>query len=255
MSWNPFSRSTPTAPKKAVVTRTAQRDFEKEVKRLDELEELTRRFYKNVKRLTEANSALAKAERKIAQDLLSTNLCQTEEIFQHQIEEWDKAMIKMDTHMAERNIVLQRAVVDPLKKYVSIFPFSQVAIKKREQSLQEFQKCQDKVSKYENDRSGQSIVKAKLTKTALTAAQNDFTSQNASLMEDIPKMIDSRTEYFQPSLEAEIKSQVQYTTEAVKVYGELSNLMNGHREHSKHDYASQIQQALNELKALSITAD
>ncbi|BFY97559.1 hypothetical protein BsWGS_00599 [Bradybaena similaris] len=256
MSWNPFSRSTPTAPKKAVLSRSAQRDFEKEVKRLDELEELTRRFYKNVKRLTEANSALAKAERKLAQDLLSTNLCQTEETFQHQIEEWDKAMIKMDNHMAERNIVLQRAVVDPLKKYVSIFPFSQVAIKKREQSLQEFQKCQDKMSKYhDKDRTGQNIVRAEMTKKALNAAQNDFTSQNASLMEDIPKLIDSRTEYFQPSLEAEIKSQVQYTTEAVKVYGELSNLMNGHREHSKHDYASQIQQALNELKALSITAD
>lgn len=49
-----------------------------------------------------SHTALAKAERKLAQDLLSTNLCQTEETFQHQIEEWDKAMIKMDNHMAER---------------------------------------------------------------------------------------------------------------------------------------------------------
>ncbi|KAH9503257.1 Bridging integrator 3 [Bulinus truncatus] len=256
MSWNPFSRSSTSSFKKPVISKPAQREFEKELKRLDELEELTRRLYKDVKKLTEANNVLAKSERKLSQELLSTQLCQSEDTLRNLIDEWDAAMVKMDMHMTDRNVYLHRTVLEPLKKFVSIFPYAQVAVKKREQSLQEYQKCQDKMSKYqERERTGPNVVKVDTSKKALKAAQDDFTIQNAALMEDIPKMIDSRTEYFQPSLESEIKSQVQYTTEAVKAYGELSNLMSGHREHSKHDYASQIQQALTELRALSITTD
>ncbi|XP_055859723.1 bridging integrator 3-like [Biomphalaria glabrata] len=256
MSWNPFSRSSSSSLKKPVLSKPAQREFEKELKKLDDLEELTRRLYKDAKKLTEANNVLSKSERKLSQELLSTQLCQSEDTFKNIIDEWDAAMVKMDLHMTDRNVYLHRTVLEPLKKFVSVFPYAQVAVKKREQSLQEFQKCQDKMSKYQDrDRTGPNAVKLEMSKKALQAAQAEFTHQNTALMEDIPKMIDNRTDYFQPSLEAEIKSQVQYTTEAVKVYGELSNLMNGHREHSKHDYASQIQHALTELKALSITAD
>ncbi|GFO25779.1 Bridging integrator 3-like [Plakobranchus ocellatus] len=256
MSWNPFSRSSSSAPKKTVLSRATQREFEKEVKRLDELEELTRRLYKDGKRLTEANNAVAKSERKLSQELLSTALYQMEEKLKWQIDEWDASMTKMEMHMIDRNVKLHRTVLEPLKKYVSIFPYAQVAVKKRDQCLQEFQKCQDKVSKYqERDRTGQNTVKLEMAKKALNTAQTDFTTQNDALMTDIPKMIDSRTDYFQPSLEAHIKSEVKFTTEAVKVYGELSNLMNGHKQQSRHDYASLIQQALTELKALSITTD
>ncbi|RUS71413.1 hypothetical protein EGW08_020826 [Elysia chlorotica] len=256
MSWNPFSRSSSSAPRKTVLSRASQREFEREVKRLDELEELTRRLYKDGKRLTEANNAVAKSERKLSQELFATALCQTEDKFKWQINEWDASMVKMDTHMTDRNVKLHRTVLEPLKKYVSIFPYAQVAVKKRDQCLQEFQKCQDKVSKYqERDRTGQNAVKLDMAKKTLGTAQADFTTQNDALMLDIPKMIDTRTDYFQPSLEADIKSEVQYTTEAVKVYGELSNLMNGHKQQSRHDYASLIQQALTELKALSITTD
>ncbi|CAL1534623.1 unnamed protein product [Lymnaea stagnalis] len=255
MSWNPFSRSS-SSLKKQVISKPSQREFDEAVERLDKLEELTRRLCKDVKKLTEANNALAKSEHKLSQDLLQTQLCTSEESFKNLIKKWDDEMERMEKNMTDRNVLLARSVLEPLKKYVGIFPYAQVAVKRREQSLQEFQKCQDRVSKYkERDRTGQNVVKLDVSTKAFHAAQVDFNNQNTTLMEDIPKMIDDRTDYLQPSLEAEIKSQVQYTTEAVKVYGDLSNLMNGHREHSKHDYASQIQQALTELRALSITAD
>lgn len=256
MSWNPFSRASSSSFKKSVLPKSAQKDFERELKHLDELEEQTRRLYKDGKRMVEANNALAKTERKLTQDLLPTLLCQSEDEFRTQIENWDSALTKMDMQMGDLNNSINRTVLDPLKKFVSMFPYAQVAIKKREQALQEFQKNQDKVSKYqERDRTGQNLVKLNTSKKSLSSAQSDFESQNSCLCEDIPKMVDSRTDYFQPSLEALIKSQVQYTTEAVKVYGELSNILNGHCENSKHDYKSQIQQGLGEIRALAITTD
>ena len=45
-------------------------------------------------------------------------------------------------------------------------------------------------------------------KKALVQAQNEFSSQNAALLEDMPRLHDGRIQYFQPSLEALIKSQV-----------------------------------------------
>ena len=44
-------------------------------------------------------------------------------------------------------------------------------------------------------------------------AQNEFSSQNAALLEDMPRLHDARTQYFQPSLEALVKSQVASHTQ------------------------------------------
>ncbi|KAK7110661.1 bridging integrator 3-like [Littorina saxatilis] len=255
MSWNPFSRLG-SGTKKPVISRTVEREFEKEVKKLEELDEVTKRLYKDGKRLVEANSALTKTERRLTQELLGTVLCQSEQDLRWQLEEWDHSLSALETQMQEVNGVLQKAVIEPIKKLNTIFPNVQAAVKRREQSLQELQKCQIKVSRYqERDRTGPNIVKLDAGKKVLVQAQNEFSSQNAALLEDMPKLHDSRVQYFQPSLEALIKSQVQYTTEALKLYGELSNTLNGQRDYSNQEYDASIQQALSEIKALSITVD
>ncbi|KAL8622358.1 hypothetical protein ACOMHN_041686 [Nucella lapillus] len=254
MSWNPFSRL--SVSKKPVVSRAVEREFEKEVKKLEELDEITKRMYKDGKRLVETNTALTKTERRLTQELLGTVLFQSEKELRWQMEEWDQALSKLDTYMQDVNGVVQKAVIDPVKKINTIFPNVQAAVKRREQSLQELQKCQSKVSKYqERDRTGPNIVKLDAGRKALVQAQNEFSSQNAALMEDMPKLHDGRIPYFQPSLEALIKAQVQYTTEALKVYGELSNTLNGQRDCSNQEYAACIQQSLADIKALSITVD
>lgn len=258
MSWNPFSRLSSTGQKnlKPVISRTAEREFEKEVKKLEDLDEVTKRLYKDGKRLVEANSALVKAERRLTQELLSTMLCQSEQELKWQVEEWDHAVSKLDMHMQDVNAVVQKAVIDPIKKLNTIFPNVQAAVKRREQALQELQKCQSKFSKYQDrDRTGPNIMKLDAGRRSVVQAQNEFSSQNAALSEDMPKLYDSRIQYFQPSLEALIKTQVQYTTEAYKVYGELSNTLNGQKDCSNQEYSVNIQQALLDIKALSITVD
>lgn len=254
MSWNPFSRL--SAPKKPVISRQAEREFEKEVKKLEELDEVSKRLYKDGKRLVEANTGLTKAERRLTQDLLGTVLCQSEDELRWMVEEWDHALITLDMHSQETNSVVHRAVIDPVRKFNNIFPNIQAAVKRREQLLQDFQKCQSKVSKYQDrDRTGPNLVKLDAGKRALVVAQNEFSSQNAALVEDMPRLYEGRIQYFQPSLEALIKSQVQHTTEAFKVYGELSNTMNGQKDSSNSEYAARIHQALADIKSLSITVD
>ncbi|XP_046360512.1 bridging integrator 3-like [Haliotis rufescens] len=254
MSWNPFSRL--SAPKKTVISRTAEREFEKEVKKLEELDEVTRKLYKDAKRLVEANNAVSKSERKLTQDLLTSALCQGEDTLHRNVEEWDHAVVTLDLHSQDLNAATQKTLIDPMKKFNSIFPNVQAAVKKREQSLQEFQKCQAKVDKYqERDRTGQNVVKLDQSKKSLALAKEDFQVQNSALVEDMPKLYESRIDYFHPSLEALIRSQVTHNTEAYKVYSELSSTLCGLKNYTDDEYKSRMQQTLSEIKALSITVD
>ena len=247
MSWNPFSRN--TAPKKSVISRTEERELVKEVKKLDRLAETSRKLYKDTKRWVETNNAVAGSEHKITQDLLSCQLCQWEPEFFRQIEEWNKTVEKQAQCMRELNGTVQKTLVEPVKKLNGVLPSIDTAIKKREQSLQEYMKCQAKLEKYQDrDRTGQNIVKLDTCKKSLAAAKQEFTHQNDALKEDIPKFIDMRTEYIQPSLESLIRSQVTLNSESFKSYTELADHLGKNEENS-------IQQTLADIKALSITVD
>jgi len=46
------------------------------------------------------------------------------------------------------------------------------------------------------------------SRRALTAAKTDFDTQNSLLLEELPRLYDSRVEYFQPSLQAFASAQV-----------------------------------------------
>lgn len=47
------------------------------------------------------------------------------------------------------------------------------------------------------------------SKDALQQAEQEFSAQNAALMEEMPRLYESRIQYFEPSLEALIRSQVR----------------------------------------------
>lgn len=254
MSWNPFSRH--SAPKKSVVSKASEREFEREVKKLDELDESSRKIYKDGKRYIEANNALAKSEHKIVQDLQNSGLCQNEEDFRRNIEEWERSLESLDRHRNELNSNIQKTLVEPMKKFSGIFPTIQGAIKKREQSLQEYNRCQARNDKYQDrDRTGQNVVKLDATKKALESAKEEFNSQNETLKADLPRLFEGKIDYFQPSFEALVRSQVTYNSEAFKAYSGVSSDLFNHSKLTEQERKARIQQTLADIKALSITAD
>ncbi|XP_060076547.1 bridging integrator 3-like isoform X2 [Ylistrum balloti] len=254
MSWNPFSRH--SVPKKNVVSRIAERELEKEVKKAERLEETSRKLYKDTKRWVESNQGVISSEHKITQNLLASQLCQAEPQFSTQIADWDRSLDKQELYMKELNTTVQKVVLEPMKKFNSIFPSIQSAVKKREQSLQEYNRCQAKVEKHQSrERTGQNVVKLDASRKSLRVAKDEFETQNSALTEDLPKMIDGRMDYFQPSLEALIKSQVTYHSEVYRMCTELSDQLQGSEKSTKDTRASKIQQSLDSIKALSITLD
>lgn len=247
MSWNPFSRH--TAPKKSVISQTEERELVKEVKKLDQVAETSRKLYKDTKRWVETNNAVAGSEYKITQDLLACQLCQLEPEFHKQVEEWNRTVEKHTHDTRELNSTVHKTLAEPVKKLTGVFPNIDIAIKKREQSLQEYRKSQAKLEKYqERERTGQNIVKLEASKKSLVTAKDDFTAQNNSLKEDVPKLVDMRIDYIQPSLEALVRAQVAQNNESVKLFKELSETI-GVKDNTT------VQQTLAEIRALSITVD
>ena len=59
-----------------------------------------------------------------------------------------------------QNTSATRTMVEPMKKFSAIFPGIYVALKKREQLLQEYSRCQGKLEKYQDkERTGQNLAK------------------------------------------------------------------------------------------------
>ncbi|KAL4670966.1 hypothetical protein H8959_003675 [Pygathrix nigripes] len=146
MSWIPFKIG---QPKKQIVPKTVERDFEREYGKLQQLEEQTRKLQKDMKKSTDADLAMSKSAVKISLDLLSNPLCEQDQDLLSMVTALDTAMKRMDAFNQEKVNQIQKTVIEPLKKFGSVFPSLNMAVKRREQALQDYRRLQAKVEKYE----------------------------------------------------------------------------------------------------------
>ncbi|XP_054943298.1 bridging integrator 3 isoform X5 [Physeter macrocephalus] len=126
-----------------------ERDFEREYGKLQQLEEQTKRLQKDMKKSTDADLAMSKSAVKISLDLLSNPLCEQDQDFLNMVTALDTAMKRMDAFNQEKVNQIQKTVIEPLKKFGSVFPSLNMAVKRREQALQDYRRLQAKVEKYE----------------------------------------------------------------------------------------------------------
>uniref|UniRef100_A0A8B9CKE5 Bridging integrator 3 n=1 Tax=Anser brachyrhynchus TaxID=132585 RepID=A0A8B9CKE5_9AVES len=250
--WIPFKIG---QPKKQIVPKTVERDFEREYGKLQQLEDQTKKLQKDMKKSTDADLAMSKSAVKISSDLLSNPLCEQEPGFLEMVTAFDTAMKRMDSFNQEKVRValggaggargvapslpatssfplcphlrgvspiklsthafsdagcaggfsargkdcsflvkghprcrssrgrrranafptslacnhpscfqqvnqIQKTVIEPLKKFSSVFPSLNMAVKRREQTLQDYKRLQSKVEKYEEkERTGPVLAK------------------------------------------------------------------------------------------------
>ncbi|XP_068518184.1 bridging integrator 3 [Anas acuta] len=231
MSWIPFKIG---QPKKQIVPKTVERDFEREYGKLQQLEDQTKKLQKDMKKSTDADLGIAAGA---AQTLFPTSLASNHPSSFPQVNQ------------------IQKTVIEPLKKFSSVFPSLNMAVKRREQALQDYKRLQSKVEKYEEkERTGPVLAKLHQAREELRPVKEDFEAKNKQLLEEMPKFYSSRIDYFKPSFESLVRAQVVYYTEMHKIFGDLSaqidqpGLSDEQREREN-------EAKLSELRALSIVAD
>ncbi|XP_074899642.1 bridging integrator 3 isoform X2 [Buteo buteo] len=252
MSWIPFKIG---QPKKQIVPKTVERDFEREYGKLQQLEDQTKKLQKDMKKSTDADLAMSKSAVKISSDLLSNPLCEQEPSFLEMVTAFDTAMKRMDSFNQEKVNQIQKTVIEPLKKFSSVFPSLNMAVKRREQTLQDYKRLQSKVEKYEEkERTGPVLAKLHQAREELRPVKEDFEAKNKQLLEEMPKFYSSRIDYFKPSFESLVRAQIVYYTEMHKIFGDLT--MQIDRPGLSDEQRERENDAkLSELRALSIVAD
>ncbi|XP_027709667.1 bridging integrator 3 [Vombatus ursinus] len=252
MSWIPFKIG---QPKKQIVPKTVERDFEREYGKLQQLEDQTKKLQKDLKKSTDADLAMSKSAVKISSDLLSNPLCEQDQEFLNMVTALDTAMKRMDAFNQEKVNQIQKTVIEPLKKFGSVFPSLNMAVKRREQALQDYKRLQSRVEKYEEkEKTGPVLAKLHQVREELRPVKDDFEAKNRQLLEEMPRFYSSRLDYFQPSFESLIRAQVVYYTEMHKIFRDLTQQLDqpGHTDEQREQ---ENETKLSELRALSIVAD
>ncbi|KAH0506313.1 Bridging integrator 3 [Microtus ochrogaster] len=243
MSWIPFKIG---QPKKQIIPKTVERDFEREYGKLQQLEEQTKRLQKDMKKSTDADLAMSKSAVKISLDLLSNPLCEQDQEFLNMVTALDTAMKRMDAFNQEKVNQIQKTVIEPLKKFGSVFPSLNMAVKRR---------LQAKVEKYEEkEKTGPVLAKLHQAREELRPVREDFEAKNKQLLDEMPRFYGSRLDYFQPSFESLIRAQVVYYSEMQKIFGDLTQQFD-QPGHSDEQRERENEAKLSELRALSIVAD
>uniref|UniRef100_A0A3B5MR66 Bridging integrator 3 n=1 Tax=Xiphophorus couchianus TaxID=32473 RepID=A0A3B5MR66_9TELE len=206
---------------------------------------------------------MSKAAVKISADLLSNPLCEQDQAFLDSMTALDTAMKRMDAFNQEKvrfiptkfHLLLHVSVCGCCFRYSGVFPSLNMAVKRREQALQDYKRLQSKVEKYEEkEKTGPAIVKLCQAKDELRPVKEDFEAKNKQLLDEMPKFYQSRIDYFQPSFEALIRAQVVYFTEMYNIFSQLTDQIDeaGLTDEQRQ---KETEAKLNELRSLSIVAD
>ncbi|NXS52482.1 BIN3 protein, partial [Brachypteracias leptosomus] len=103
--------------------------------------------------------AMSKSAVKISSDLLSNPLCEQEPSFLEMVTAFDTAMKRMDSFNQEK-VTKGTPECAGCCWFSSVFPSLNMAVKRREQTLQDYKRLQSKVEKYEEkERTGPVLAK------------------------------------------------------------------------------------------------
>lgn len=257
-TWNPLTKKNYLVCKpllsQELATHVEDRELELTFNQLQEFEEHAKKLYKEVKRFEECLLLMHKTEQK-----LSSELCNSPSILEHAglrglVEDYQSVVYQMGHNTDDLIQLSQKTVVEPMKKITAEFAAINAALRKRDQALSDCLKAQSKYEKMSKmEKTGTNVVKTEQAKKAFEDAKAEFTSQNKLLLHELPQFYEKRVSYFQPCLQALIRTQVDYYGETTRLFTHLvssnpttSNLV------PDEEYQKEVDGLLGEIGSLSI---
>merc|ERR1739838_27824 len=256
MSWNPFgknsssSSSSSSSTRRSVFTKSLDRDIEREHRKLEHLEETTKKLQKDLKKCNESTHEFAAANLKVVATLKTSSLYAKDADFAGNVDRCFAAAKEVETAANSVVAVTTKTAVEPTKKLATVFPAANAEVRRRREKSEELEKLQAKVEKLrEKERTGPNIVKLDLAEKQLGQVKQDFDHINDSLLRDFGEFDQRKTEYFQPSVEALMCAEALF-------FKDMSNscekALVGMSATADSDCSQDIvQQKLNEIKTLS----
>jgi len=254
-TWNPLKKAGAQLNSKPLLSQgllshDEDRDLEMTFVRLQDMEENTKKLYKEVRRYEDCLANLQKTEEKLASDLVNSSLEDPE--LKAVGEEYSSVVYQLGHTTGDLAQLAQKTVVDPMKKLTTEFPQIQAAVKRRDMLLTECLRCQQKWEKLAKlERTGGNIVKVEQAKRSYQLAKEDFEKVNRLMLLELPQFYARRIDYFQPCLQALIRSQVDYYGETTRQFSNLVNVCPG-EDLTDQQFEKNLEKQMSEIKTLSI---
>ncbi|CAF1461082.1 unnamed protein product [Rotaria sp. Silwood1] len=274
-SWNPFTRNTNSRKSIGVIT---TRDFDRETRRLESLEDNAKSLTRDLIKQDKSFDDFSRGQLKLLHDLsssafinhydqqqtsttLSTNISQL-------INDWKITAQHISEQTNLLNEITSKTIIDSSKRLTLALANVTNAIKKREQSLNDYIKIQNKLDKI-NEKFGTSTTslttmtnttnnnnnnnnKLEQIKKQLNDAKQQYELKNQILNNELPILHEQRAAFVYPCLEAFIEAQAHYCDQLEAAYRNLI----GQTDAVTNSTATldEINAKLAKIKSLSIVA-
>jgi len=232
---------------------------------LKTLEENTKNLSKEMCRYEELVGKLQDYELSLSSSLLNNSLCREDPPLRSVAECYHSIVYQTRDHTENLKMIARRTVAEPCKKLNPEFSNIANTLKKRESAIKELNNAAAKHEKASKAaKTGQNIVRLTQAKRSMECAQEEYDSQNKHLLLEMPQFHDKRLEYFQPCLQALVRSQVNYYGETNALYTHMTTTVpqsteqeNENHQHangyvSDKDFNDDINKHLTAIKGLSI---
>jgi len=223
-----------------VVPHTVQMDFEKEVKKINQFEEVNKKLHKELKRYMDSVDSVYKGELKLVNNLSNLTAKLEKKVekpqsedeqacaslindFNAKLNDWKQVLSSESSKTTETlKQTCQMRVTEPLKSLGGVFPNVHAAIKNRDKSYNELMKQHAKLEKMqEKERTGPNVVKLAQIRHEFNQMKDTFQKENASLMQELPKLYNSRIDYIYPCVRELVHAQMDFFGRQASMYDTL----------------------------------
>ncbi|CAB4434312.1 unnamed protein product [Rhizophagus irregularis] len=252
MSWTSFKKSvnrtgTKISQKIGAIEKTVDQDFDLEEQRIKSLEAKCEKLHKETKGYLESMRTLSSAQLRIAETVnhFYEDSSDNSLVGNKYKEVIDRLDHDCRTYLDEP---YRRTVNEPIGRLCDYFPDINEAIKRRNNKLLDYDKQRAKARKL-IEKPPDDTTKLPRAEQAANEAREMYESLNNQLCTELPKLIDLRVPYIDPTFEALVKIQLKFSQES---YDSLNSLKNHFPPNSEGPVDNNVDAVLQQMRDLAI---
>ncbi|QRG37452.1 hypothetical protein FDK38_001827 [Candidozyma auris] len=258
MSWTGLKKAINRAGnhvllKAGQIDETVDIEFDYEEKRFRAMEKASTKLHKDLRRYKETLTSLAAAQQNVS-DVLAGFYGSEAKCVAKEYQQATKA-IRNET-LQELGEPFFQTVLNPIDRFNSYYVDMNEAIKKRAHKKLDYDSLRSKVRKLsENpEKDPAREIKLKDTRVQLSSAEEVYNRLNAQLKGDLPRLMDLRISYLNPSFEAFVKLQLRYFSENHRHLNEAKKKLDAR---TRADYKNgkmekRLDEILSKVKELNV---
>ncbi|KAF9184016.1 hypothetical protein BGZ51_003632 [Haplosporangium sp. Z 767] len=194
------------------VDRTTDREFEEEERRFKNLEHKVEKLHKEANGYAQAVRNMTASQLTIATTI--------DQFYDEGAPmgiygiKYKEAVAKLEQQAQDEiDAAYRTTVLEPVGRYSAYFPEVNDAIKRRNKKMLDYDAARSKVRKLV-EKPSEDSTKLPRAEHEANQLRETYETMNAQLTSELPKIIDARVAYLDPSFEAVVKSQLSFAQDA-----------------------------------------